>query len=82
MKLMVVLTSRSKSHQKVKEFSKSLKNLKGLKSCKGHWFGGTFTKAPILCQIRYKEFELLLEFGQFFELFLMSPGALSILRLE
>ena len=30
--------------------SKSLKNLKGLNSCKGHWFGGTFTKALILRQ--------------------------------
>ena len=42
--------SWSKSRQKVEELSKSLKNLEGLKSCKGHWFGGTFTNAPILCQ--------------------------------
>ena len=48
MRLMVVLVSRSKSRQKVKESSKSPKNLKGLKSCKGYWFGGTFTEAPIL----------------------------------
>ena len=45
-----MLASRSKSHQKVEESSKSPKNLKGLKSCKGHWFGGIFTEAPILCQ--------------------------------
>ena len=46
----VLLASRSKSRQKVEESSKSPKNLKGLKSCKGHRFGGTFTKAPILRQ--------------------------------
>ena len=45
---MVVLASRSKSCQKVEKLSKSPKNLKGLKNCKGHRFGGTFTKAPIL----------------------------------
>ena len=39
---------RWKSRQKVEELSKSPKNLKGLKSCKGHWFRGTFTEAPIL----------------------------------
>ena len=46
----VLLANRSKSRQKVEESSKSSKNLKGLKSCKGHRFGGTFTKAPILRQ--------------------------------
>ena len=30
--------------------NKSKENLKGLKSCKGHRFRGTFTKAPILRQ--------------------------------
>ena len=48
----VLLASRSKSRQKVEELSKSLKNLKGLKSCKGHQFKRTFTKAPILYQQR------------------------------
>ena len=46
--VVVLLASRSKSCQKVEGSSKSLKNLKGLKSCKGHQFGGTFTEAPIL----------------------------------
>ena len=46
----VLLANRSKSRQKVEESSKSPKNLKGLKSCKGHRFGGTFTEAPILRQ--------------------------------
>ena len=50
MGLMVVLASQSKSCQKVEKSSKSLKTLKSLKSCKGHRFGRTFTKAPILCQ--------------------------------
>ena len=55
---LMVLASQSKSCQKIEELLKSPKNLKGLKSYKGHWFGGTFTKAPFL---RYEEFELLLE---------------------
>ena len=46
----VLLASQSKSRQKVEESSKSPKNLKGLKSCKGHQFGVTFTEAPVLCQ--------------------------------
>ena len=46
------MASRSKSRQKVEESSKSPKNLKGLKSCKGHRFKGTFTKAPVLRQRR------------------------------
>ena len=48
----VLLASRSKCRQKVEKSSKSPKNLKGLKSCKGHWFGGTFIKAPVLRQQR------------------------------
>ena len=50
--VVVLLASRSKSRQKVEESSKSPKNLKGLKSCKGHRFGVTFTEAPVLCQRR------------------------------
>ena len=38
----------------IKKLSKSLKNFKSLKSCKGHWFGGMFTKAPILHQLNTK----------------------------
>ena len=52
MGLMVLLASRSKSCQKVEKSSKSSKNLKGLKSYKGHQFGETFIKAPVLCQRR------------------------------
>ena len=48
--LVVLLASRSKSCQKVERLSKSPENLKGLKSCKGHRFKGTFTKALILRQ--------------------------------
>ena len=52
--LMVVVASRSKSCQKVEESSKRPKNLKGLKNCKGHRFGGTFTEAPVLRQLYTK----------------------------
>ena len=51
---MMLLTSRSKIHQKVEELSKSLKKLKDLKSCKGHWFRKTFTKTPIFHQFDTK----------------------------
>ena len=44
----MLLASWSKSCQKVEGSSKSPKNLKSLKSCKGHRFGGTFTEVPIL----------------------------------
>ena len=47
---LMVLASWSKSCPKVEESSKSSKNLKGLKSCKGHRFGGTFTEAPVFRQ--------------------------------
>ena len=47
---LIVVASWSKSCQKVKKLSKSWKSLKGLKICKGHRFGGMFTKAPILRQ--------------------------------
>ena len=52
----VVLASWSKSCQKVEKLSKSPKSLKGLKNkiCKGHWFGKTFTKAPIFRQLDTK----------------------------
>ena len=50
MRLIVVLASWSKSCQKIEESSKSPKNLKGLKSCKSHWFGEMFIKKPILYQ--------------------------------
>ena len=50
MRLMMVVESWSKSRQRVEESSKSPKNLKGRKSCKGHRFGGMFTEAPILRQ--------------------------------
>ena len=50
MLVVVVVASQLKSRQKVKELSKSPKNLKGLKSRKGHRLGGTFTEAPILRQ--------------------------------
>ena len=66
--------SQSKSRQKVKESSKSPKNLKGLKSCKGHRFGGTFTEAPILRQ-RTQTFDRVLTV---FKLFLLGPRALPI----
>ena len=46
----VRVVSQSKSCQEVEELSRSPKNLKGLKSCKGQQFGGMFTKAPILCR--------------------------------
>ena len=65
----VLVASQSKSCQKVEELSKCLKNLKGLKSCKGHRFGGTFTEAPILIE----ELELP---------FLLGPGAFLIPLLE
>ena len=39
-----------KKSSKNRRIVKSPKNLKGLKSCKGHRFEGTFTKAPILRQ--------------------------------
>ena len=39
-----------KSSNKLKNCQK-LENLKGLKSRKGHWFRGTFTKAPIICYL-------------------------------
>ena len=48
----VLVASRSKSCQKVEKASKSPKNLKGLKSCENHRFGGTFTEALVLCQRR------------------------------
>ena len=51
MKLVVLSASWSKTCQKVEELSNSPKNLKGLKSCKGHRFGETFTEVPILRQI-------------------------------
>ena len=47
MRLIVVVVSRSKNCQK-------LKNLKSLKSCKGHPFRRTFTKALIFCQCNVK----------------------------
>ena len=50
--VVVVVASGSKNCQKVEESSKSPKNVKGLKSCKGHRFGGTFTESPALCQRR------------------------------
>ena len=52
----VLLASRSKSCQKVKELSKSPKSLKDLKNkiCKSHQFGRMFTKAPILRQLDTK----------------------------
>ena len=48
--LIMVLANRSISRPKIKELSKSPKNLKGLKSCKSYWFEGTFIKTPIFCQ--------------------------------
>ena len=47
-------TGRSGTDKKLLKGRKSVKkskNLKGLKSPKGHRFGGTFTKLPILCQL-------------------------------
>ena len=46
--VVVLLASQSKNCQKFEESSKSPKNLKGLKSCKGHRFEGTFTEALVL----------------------------------
>ena len=51
----VLLANRSKSWQKVVRKSKNRqksKNFKSMKSCKGHQFGGTFTKASVLRQWR------------------------------
>ena len=60
MGLMMVVASRSKICQKVEKLSKVEKPQRPERS-KGHRFGGTFTKAPILRQLRYKELELPLE---------------------
>ena len=50
MGLIVVVTSRSKSRQKVEKLSKSPKASKAWKICKDHRFGGMFTEVPILRQ--------------------------------
>ena len=74
----MVLASRSKSRQKVEESSKSPKNLKDLKSCKGHRFGGTFTGAPILRQLDTRNSSFRLELCQFFfQALLAGPKKLS-----
>ena len=63
MLVVILVASRSKSwsksRQKVEESSKSPINLKGLKSCKGHRFGETFTEASILRQ-RTRTFDIVL----------------------
>ena len=46
--------------------------------CKGHRFGGTFTKALIFHQLNIKKLELPLELWYFFRLFLLDPRASSI----
>ena len=56
----------SKSRQKVEESSRSPKNLKGLKSCKGHRYGGTFTEAPILRQLNTRNSKALIAFRALF----------------
>ena len=65
----VLLTSRSKSRQKVEESSKSPKNLKGPKSCKSHRFGGTFTEVPILRQLNTKHSNFSYDFDSFLSSF-------------
>ena len=47
-------------NKSVEKSSKS-KNLKSLKSRKGHRLRGTFTEAPVLRQLGYEELELPLE---------------------
>ena len=63
----------SKSRQKVEESSKSPKNLKDLKSCKGHRFGGTFTRASILRQLDTRNSSFQLELCQFFQALFAGP---------
>ena len=79
--MMVELMKRSwtRLSQKVEELSKSPKNLKGLKSCKDHWFGGMFTETPILRQfIDTKNSSSHQSFDSFVcKLFLQGPKALS-----
>ena len=67
MGLMVVMASGSKSRQK-------MKNLKGIKNCKGHRFRQTFIKKLILRRLN----TLPLELWKFFKLFMLGLGALLI----
>ena len=53
-----------KSSNKSKNCQKS-KNLKDLKSRKGHRFGRTFTKAPILCHLDTKNLSFRLNSDSF-----------------
>ena len=43
-----------KKSSKSRRIVKKSENLKGLKSCKGHRFGGTFTEVLVLCQLDTK----------------------------
>ena len=54
--IVVLVTSRSKSCQKVENRQKVQKASKVGRICKGHWFGRTFTKAPVLYQQRTQAF--------------------------
>ena len=64
--------------QKVEELSKSPKSLKGLKNLQRPSVRRNVYRSTDPPSIRYEELELPLEFWQFFELFLLGPGALSI----
>ena len=65
----------------IERLSKFQKNLKSLKSCKDHWYGGTFSKIPIFCQLDIKNSSSV-KVLKFFELFLLGSIALIILCAE
>ena len=54
--MVVLLANWSKSCQKSKNCQKVQKASKDRKICKDHWFGETFTKAPVLRQWRTQAF--------------------------
>ena len=66
MRLMVVLTSRSKHYHKVKELLKNPQNIKSLNRCKVHQFREMFIKAPMLRQRTRASVRILIVFQTFF----------------